>query len=78
MAQSSVDLANQELEQAHDRFAAGVADNLEVVQAQETVAGANEQYISSLYAHNVAKVELAKAMGFAEQGVRLYLQNRKQ
>ncbi len=77
VAQSSVDLANQELEQAHDRFAAGVADNLEVVQAQETVAGANEQYISSLYAHNVAKVELAKAMGFAEQGVRLYLQNRK-
>lgn len=77
VAQSSMDLASQELAQAHDRFAAGVADNLEVVQAQETVASANEQYISSLYAHNVAKVELAKAMGFAEQGVRLYLETRK-
>lgn len=77
VAQSSVDLAGQELSQAHDRFAAGVADNLEVVQAQESVASANENYISSLYAHNVAKVELAKAMGYAEQGVRLYLETRK-
>ena len=38
VAQNSVDLANQTLTQARDRFAAGVADNLEVVQAQESVA----------------------------------------
>jgi outer membrane protein TolC len=75
VAQSSVDLANQTLTQARDRFTAGVTDNLEVVQAQETVASANESYISSLYAHNLAKVALARAIGYAEQGVRQYLQS---
>jgi outer membrane protein TolC len=76
VAKSSLDLANQTLEQARDRFTAGVADNLEVVQAQETVAAANENYITSLYTHNVAKVSLARAIGFAEQGVRLYLESK--
>lgn len=76
VARSSVQLANETLTQAQDRFAAGVVDNLEVVQAQEAVATANESYISSLYSHNVAKVALARAIGFAEQGVRQYLQSR--
>jgi outer membrane protein TolC len=76
VAKSSLDLANQTLEQARDRFSAGVADNLEVVQAQEAVAAANENYISSLYSHNVAKVALAQAIGFAEQGVRQYLEGK--
>jgi outer membrane protein TolC len=61
------------LTQSQDRFSAGVADNLEVVQAQETVARAHESYIQSLYAHNLAKVELARAVGDAEQGVKQYL-----
>ncbi len=76
VARSSVDLSSQTLDQARDRFAAGVADNLEVVQAQETVAAANENYISSLYAHNVAKILLARAIGFAEEGVKEYLQSK--
>jgi len=73
VARSSVELANETLTQARDRFAAGVTDNLEVVQAQESVASANENYISGLYAHNLAKVELARAIGYAEQGVKEYL-----
>lgn len=73
VARSSVDLAEQALAQSRDRFTAGVADNLEVVQAQEAVASAHESYIQSLYAHNLAKVELAYAIGDAEQGVRRYL-----
>lgn len=77
VAQSSVGLAEQTLGQARDRFAAGVADNLEVVQAQEAVASANESYISALYAHNVAKVELARAIGYAEEGVKQYLINHQ-
>jgi len=76
VARSSVDLANQTLAQARDRFAAGVTDNLEVVQAQEALASANESYISSLYAHNLAKISLAKAVGVAEEGVKQYLQNQ--
>jgi outer membrane protein TolC len=73
VARSSVDLAEQALNQSKDRFAAGVTDNLEVVQAQEAVAGAHESYIQSLYAHNLAKVELAYAIGDAEQGVKRFL-----
>jgi len=76
VARSSVDLAAQTLTQAKDRFSAGVADNLEVVQAQEAVAAANESYISSLYAHNLAKVELARAVGIAEEGVKQYLKSK--
>jgi outer membrane protein TolC len=73
VAQSSVALANQTLEQARDRFLAGVTDNLEVVQAQESVASADESYISSLYEHNLAKIQLARAIGYAEEGVKQYL-----
>ncbi len=76
VARSSVDLSSQTLNQSRDRFAAGVADNLEVIQAQEAVAAANENYISSLYAHNVAKISLARAIGFAEKGVKEYLQSK--
>jgi outer membrane protein TolC len=76
VARSSVDLANQTLVQARDRFAAGVTDNLEVVEAQESVVAANESYISSLYEHNLAKIELAKSIGVAEEGVKQYLQGK--
>ncbi|MGE5246185.1 MAG: TolC family protein [Betaproteobacteria bacterium] len=67
------DLAAQQLTQARDRFAAGVADNIEVVQAQEAVALANEQYIGALYSYNVSKAALARALGVAEQAARQYL-----
>jgi outer membrane protein TolC len=62
-AQDAMNLAGQELEQTRDRFAAGVAGNIEVVQAQEAVVTATENYISSLYAHNLAKATLAHAIG---------------
>ena len=63
----AVELANEQLAQAQDRFSAGVSDNLEVVQAQGAVATANENYLSSLYACNVAKLALARAIGVAEE-----------
>ena len=72
-AQTTVTLANQELEQARDRFAAGVASNIEVTQAQETVASASETYLAALYAHNVAKATLARAAGIAESAIMQYL-----
>ena len=59
-------LAKEELTQARDRFQAGVASNIDVVQAQESVAGATESYIASLYDHNVAKAAMARALGLAE------------
>jgi outer membrane protein TolC len=67
------DLAREALTEAQDRFAAGVTDNIEVVQAQESVSVADQSYISSLYTFNIAKVQLARAMGIAEQSVNAYL-----
>jgi outer membrane protein TolC len=69
VARDSLDLANQTLMQSRDRFAAGVTDNIEVVQAQESVASATDNLIAALYAHNLAKVALARALGGAEQGI---------
>ena len=77
VARSAVDLAEQTFAQSQDRFAAGVTDNLEVVQAQESVASAHDSYIQSLYAHNLAKVELARAIGDAEEGVKRYLKGEQ-
>jgi outer membrane protein TolC len=69
VAQDNLDLATQTLVQARDRFSAGVSDTVEVVQAQESVATANDTLISALLAHNVAKVALARALGSTEQAI---------
>jgi len=72
-AKTRVEVAELTLGQAKYRFTAGVSDNLEVVQAQSAVAAAHEAYISSLYAHNLAKLELARAVGAAEKDAPGYL-----
>jgi outer membrane protein TolC len=72
VARSSVDLANEALNEAQQRYAKGVSDNLAVSQAQQSVAQANDQYVASLYRHNVAKLSLARALG-AEQSYKSYL-----
>ena len=77
VAQSAVGLANQQVAQAQDRFAAGVASNLEVVQAQEAVATATENYLSSLHAHNAAKIALARALGQGESKLERFLGGAK-
>jgi outer membrane protein TolC len=76
LARSNVDLANQTLNQARDRFGAGVADTIEVVQAQEALAGASQDAINSLYAHNLAKASLARAVGGTEASLRQFLGGR--
>jgi outer membrane protein TolC len=67
VATRSRDLAQQQLTQARDRFAAGVASNIEVVQAQEAVATSSEQYINAVYSFNIAKALLARDLGVAEE-----------
>ena len=69
-------LAAETLEQARDRFRAGVADTIEVVQAQESVAAAEQDYITALYMFNLAQVSLARAVGAAGEGVARLLQGR--
>jgi outer membrane protein TolC len=74
VARDNLDLANQTLVQARDRFTAGVTDNIEVVQAQESVASANDTLISALYSHNLAKIELARALGGADRGIQKFVE----
>jgi outer membrane protein TolC len=74
VARDNLDLANQTLTQSRDRFSAGVTDNIEVVQAQESVASANDNLISALFAHNLAKIGLARALGGAEQGIQKFIE----
>ena len=76
VARSNIDLAEATLAQSRDRFSAGVADSVEVVQSQEIVASAHELYISSLYSYNFAKVSLARALGVAEEGVKEYFKGK--
>ena len=66
VARSSVDLSAEALSEAQQRYAAGVSDNLAVSQAEQSVAQANDQYVTSLYRHNIAKLSLARALGAAE------------
>jgi outer membrane protein TolC len=74
VARSNLDLTNQTLTQAQDRFASGVTDTIEVVQAQGSVAVANDNLIAALYAHNLAKVELARALGSTEQRIQKFME----
>jgi outer membrane protein TolC len=70
---SATDLANQTLQQARDRFASGVTDNIEVVQAQDALATAQDLYIASLYSFNISKLDLARAVGKANFGFESYV-----
>ncbi len=72
VARSTVALANEALQEAQERYANGVSDNLAVSQAQQSVAQANDQYVASLYRDNVAKLSLARALG-AGQDYKSYL-----
>jgi outer membrane protein TolC len=76
VAKSNVALADESLRQSQDRFVAGVTNTVEVVQAQEAVASAHENYISALYNYNYAKISLARAMGFAEEGVKQFFKGK--
>ena len=76
VALSNQSLATRALAQADDRYANGVTNYLEVIQAREAVAAAGENYIESLYSFNIAKVALARAMGLAEKRVQDFFQEK--
>jgi outer membrane protein TolC len=73
VARSNVDLSTQELQQATDRFQAGVSDNLPVVQAQATLADAQTKLVQTLYRYNQSKLTLARNTGVVETQYKLYL-----
>ncbi len=72
VAKSNTQLAAESLRQSRDRFTAGVTNTVEIVQAQQAVAVADEDLIGAQFQYNVAKVSLARALGIADQTVRGY------
>jgi outer membrane protein TolC len=76
VARQNVDLANDNVARSRERFTAGVTDSVEVVQSEQSLASANDQYITSLYSHNLAKLALARALGVARTNFSQYLGGR--
>ena len=73
VAESNRKVAHENLELTRQRMEAGIADSLEVTQAQEAIASADLDYITSLLSHNLAKLSLARAMGDAEAKLPTFL-----
>lgn len=66
VAEGNRALTQRAFEQSEDRYKNGVTNYLEVVQAHEAIVAADENYISSLFSYNVAKISLVRALGSAE------------
>ena len=73
VARKNIQVATQNLELTRQKFDAGVSDNLEVVQSQEALSTANTDYINSVFAHNLAKLSLARAIGRASEALPRFL-----
>jgi len=63
VANLGVQLAKEEVDQARDRFKAGVANNIEVISAQDSLSRANDNQIAALYRFNQARADFARAVG---------------
>jgi outer membrane protein TolC len=73
VARRNIQVATQNLDLTRQRFEAGVSDNLEVVQSQEALSTAHTDYINSVFAHNLAKLSLARAIGRAAEALPQFL-----
>ena len=67
VANLGVQLSKEEVDQARDRFKAGVANNIEVIQAQDSLARANDNQTAALYRFNQARADLARSIGQMEK-----------
>lgn len=66
-AEEALQLAQKELEQAERRYKAGVANSLEITDAQTRLTRARETRVNALFAHNLAKLDLGSALGVVER-----------
>jgi len=76
VAASNRKLALETLQQSQDRYTAGAADSVEVVQSQQTLGSADRDYVSAIYARNLARISLARAMGEAETDITTLLKDK--
>jgi outer membrane protein TolC len=76
VSRSNVDLAKTELEQSVERYRAGVSENLSVTDAESVLADAQNTVVNSMYQYNLAKLELARALGILDKQYREYLSGK--
>ena len=76
LARNNQELAKENLKLTREKFEAGVTESLEVTQASEALASAELDSITALFAHNLAKLSLARALGNTEQRLPDYLRVR--
>jgi outer membrane protein TolC len=73
VARTNQELARETLRLSRDRFDAGITTTVEVVQAQQSISAADLDYITTVFAHNIAKLTLARAVGRAEENLARFL-----
>lgn len=76
VASQNMGLAKEGLKEANDRLEVGLANALDVIEAQQAIAEAEDNYISSVYAHNLARLMLIRAMGTAEDDIQAYMEGK--
>ena len=76
VSQSNQKVTRETLDLTRQKFDAGITDSVEVIQAQESIASADLDHITSLFAHNLAKLTLARAIGHAEDRVLEFLNTK--
>ncbi len=74
LSQKNLQVSRETLTLTRQRFDAGVTDSVEVVQTEQTVASAELDYINSVFAHNLAKLSLARVTGGAAESLPQFLQ----
>ncbi len=77
VSQSSVALATEALNQARDRYVAGVGSGIELVEAEVSLAAANQDLIAASFAHNLAKVQIARAIGATQASLKTFMGEKK-
>lgn len=73
VASQNLDLAREGMKEAKDRFEVGVSNFVDLLEGQQQLAEAEDNYISSVYAHNLSKMMLIRATGTAEKDLSLYV-----
>jgi outer membrane protein TolC len=73
VARRNLQVTRETLDLTRQRFDAGVTDNVEVIQAQESLTSAELDVINSVFAHNVAKLSLARSIASAADSLQQFL-----
>ena len=73
LAQRNLEVSKETLDLTRQRFDAGITENVEVVQAQEALTSAQLDQINGIFAHNLAKLSLARATASAADSLQQFL-----